>query len=394
MTHSTDTRAAQTPVIDLAESRARIDEIDAQIVELFERRMRVAKDVADYKRSVGKPVLDKEREAQKIASVTNLADDEFKQFIPPLYGFLMEMSRSYQEHVLGSDQELARLIAQLELNQPFPHEARVACQGVAGAYSHIACTKLFDNAEVRFEASWANVCDDVENGLVDFGVLPLENSTAGTVDRVYDLLSKRGLSIVRALTLRINHDLLAKPGARLEDINEVFSHEQALRQCEGFIDSLSGSVRSTVCKNTAMAAQAVAESQRTDVAAISSTACAQLYGLDVLAHGIQDEANNFTRFICVARKPVCYENADHTSLLLVLPHEPGSLFRVLSRISALGINLIKLESRPIPGREFEFMFYVDIESAPGDPAFAQLALQLPPLCDLCCYLGSYEEFSA
>ena len=380
-------------IVDLAESRARIDQIDAQLVELFQQRMRVAKDVADYKRSVGKAVLDKEREAQKIEACTQLADDEFKQYIPPLYNMIMEISRSYQEHVLGADMILSQETSQVPRNLPFPAQARVACQGVAGAYSHIACTKLFQQPQVVFTPSWDAVCDAVESGEVDFGVLPLENSTAGTVDRVYDLLAKRGLYITRALTLRINHDLLAKPGSSLEGIKEVFSHEQALRQCEGFIDRMQGNVQSTVCKNTAMAAQAVAESGRTDVAAISSTVCAQIYGLDVLAQGIQDQANNFTRFICVARKPVCHEGADRSSFLLVTPHEPGSLFRVLSRIAALGINLLKLESRPIPGKEFDFMFYVDIEAVPGNAAFDRLVQQIPPLCESCLYLGSYADFS-
>lgn len=381
------------PVIDLSESRARIDDIDAQIVALFEKRMRVAKDVADYKRSVGKAVLDKEREMQKIAACTELACDEFKQYIPPLYNMIMEMSRSYQEHVLGSDASLFEETNDVERGVPLPSHARVACQGVAGAYSHIACNALFGEADVVFEPSWDAVCDAVESGEVDYGVLPLENSTAGTVDRVYDLLSKRGLYITRALTLRINHDLLAKPGCGIEDVREIFSHEQALRQCEGFIDRMPGNVQSAVCKNTAMAAQAVAESDRMDVAAISSTACAELYGLEILAQGIQDQPKNFTRFICVSRTPVCHDGADKSSFLLITPHEPGSLFRVLSRIAALGINLSKLESRPIPGREFEFMFYVDIESVPGDAAFDRLVQQIPPLCDSCLYLGSYSDLS-
>ena len=378
-------------MIDLSTSRARIDEIDERIIELFCDRMRVAADVAAYKRATGKPVLDKAREASKIAAAQDAASPEFRQYMAPLFNMIMEMSRAYQSALL--DRTPAPIPAPASYGA-LPAGARVVVQGVGGAYQHIAAQRLFDEPAIEFVHSWPDVCDAVEGGKADFGILPLENSTAGTVDRVYDLLSRRGLSIVRALTLRIDHDLLAKPGVSLSDVREVFSHEQALRQCEAFIDGLGDAVRSTACRNTAMAAAAVAQSDRADVAAISSSACADIYGLNVLAHAIQDEADNFTRFICVAREPALYGAPDRTSLLLVLPHEPGSLFRVLSRLAALGVNMLKLESRPIPGREFEFMFYVDVECVPGDAVFAQMMSQIAPLCDSCCYLGSYEEVSA
>ena len=242
----------------------------------------------------------------------------------------------------------------------------MAVQGVEGAYQHIACRELFDDPDIVFVPTFDAVADAVEDGRVEYGILPLENSTAGTVDRVYDLLYKRGLYIARAITLRINHDLLAKPGVEESDIVEVFSHEQALRQCTDFIAQMPNEVTSTACRNTAMAASSVANSERRDVAAISSTACAELYGLNVLQHAIQDEADNFTRFICVAKKPQLVGVPERSSLLLITPHEAGALFRVLSRIAALGVNMLKLESRPIPGSEFEFMFYVDIECTPND----------------------------
>lgn len=381
------------PIVDLTVSRARIDEIDAQIIKLFEQRMRVAADVAAYKRSCGKAVLDKKREAEKIAKASEMASDEFKQFIPPLFRMVMEMSRAYQHSLLDGQAAVAGY-ADCPQAERLPENARVAVQGVAGAYQHIACEKLFNNPEISFVATFDAVADAVERESVAYGILPLENSTAGTVDRVYDLLYRRGLHIVSAITLRINHDLLAKPGTTLNDITEVFSHEQALRQCAEFIETMPGDVTSTACRNTAMAARAVAISERHDVAAISSTACASLYGLAVLKHAIQDEPDNFTRFICVAKNPQLIGNVDRSSLLLITPHEPGALFRVLSRIAALGVNLVKLESRPIPGSEFEFMFYVDIESTPKDEAFSQVIGQISPLCDSLAYLGSYTETSS
>ena len=369
-----------TPVIDLSVSRARIDEIDAQIIELFERRMHIAADVAAYKRATGKPVLDKAREAAKIDKATELASDEFKKFIPPLFSMMMEMSRAYQHSLL--DEVSERVVpAAIDEVAELPAAAHVAVQGVEGAYQHIACRELFDDPDIVFVPTFDAVADAVEEGRVEYGILPLENSTAGTVDRVYDLLYKRGLYI-------------AKPGVEESDIVEVFSHEQALRQCTDFIAQMSNEVTSTACRNTAMAASSVANSERRDVAAISSTACAELYGLNVLQHAIQDEADNFTRFICVAKKPQIVGVPERSSLLLITPHEAGALFRVLSRIAALGVNMLKLESRPIPGSEFEFMFYVDIECTPNDAAFDEVIAQIEPLCDSLAYLGSYAEVSA
>lgn len=382
-----------TPVIDLSISRARIDEIDAQIIELFERRMHIAADVAAYKRATGKPVLDKAREAAKIDKATELASDEFKKFIPPLFSMMMEMSRAYQHSLLD---EISKGVVPAAIDEvaELPAAAHVAVQGVEGAYQHIACRELFVDPDIVFVPTFDAVADAVEEGCVEYGILPLENSTAGTVDRVYDLLYKRGLYIARAITLRINHDLLAKPGVEASDIVEVFSHEQALRQCTDFIAQMPNEVTSTACRNTAMAASSVANSERRDVAAISSTACAELYGLNVLQHAIQDEADNFTRFICVAKKPQLVGVPERSSLLLITPHEAGALFRVLSRIAALGVNMLKLESRPIPGSEFEFMFYVDIECTPNDAAFDEVIAQIEPLCDSLAYLGSYAEVSA
>lgn len=377
---------------DLSDARRRIDAIDREIVELFERRMHIVEDVAAYKQATGKAVYDREREAEKIAAALEYAEDEFKQFIPPLFGLIMEMSRACQHRLLQDGPAAPLPEAVPEASAALPDAARVACQGVQGAYSHIAAKALFSQVDVVFCDTWASVCDRVEDGSAAFGVLPLENSTAGTVARVYDLLSERGLFIAASLTLRIEHDLLAKPGCRLEDVREVVSHEQALRQCEGFIASLAGA-RATACENTAMAARTVAESPRSDLAAVASSECARLWGLVPLARSVQDESDNYTRFVCVSRALRRAPDADRSSFLLVLPHEPGSLYRVLARIAALGVNLLKLESRPIPGRCFDFMFYVDIACVPGTAPFDDIVAQVSLLCERFCYLGSYREYS-
>ena len=194
-------------------------------------------------------------------------------------------------------------------------------------------------------------------------MLPLENSTAGSVNAVYDLMTQHNFRIVRSVRIKVDHNLLANPSAKLENIREIYSHEQAISQCAHFLQGLPN-VKVIRCENTAVAARMVAESGRDDVAALSSRACRELYGLDCLAASVQDQGNNFTRFICIAKNLEIYPGADRTSLMMVLPHHPGSLYKVLSRFNALGVNMNKLESRPMPDRNFEFMFYFKPRSMP------------------------------
>ena len=196
--------------------------------------------------------------------------------------------------------------------------------------------------------------------------------------------------IVRSVRIKVDHNLLANPGAKLENIREIYSHEQAISQCAHFLQGLPN-VKVIRCENTAVAARMVAESGRDDVAALSSRACRELYGLDCLAASVQDQGNNFTRFICIAKNLEIYPGADRTSLMMVLPHHPGSLYKVLSRFNALGVNMNKLESRPMPDRNFEFMFYFDLETSVYTPQFTQLMGELPELCEEFTYLGSYSE---
>ena len=221
-------------------------------------------------------------------------------------------------------------------------------------------------------------------------MLPVENSTAGTVNKVYDLMMRHDFHIVRTLRLKVDHNLLAKPGTRVGDVRDVYSHAQAIRQCSDFLDGL-GDVNVHVVENTAVAAKMVAESDRTDVAALSSRICADLYGLDLLSRSVQNSSSNYTRFACIARDLEIYPGADHTSIMMVLPHQAGSLYKVLARFYALGINLLKLESRPIPDRDFEFMFYFDLDTSVYSPEFIQLMGELQSISEEFKYLGSYSE---
>ena len=230
----------------------------------------------------------------------------------------------------------------------------------------------------------------IDKGLCRYGVLPVENSTAGSVNRIYDLMMQYDFSIVRSVRMKINHNLLAKPGTALSDVREVYSHPQALSQCAEYLASLKD-VKITPCENTAVAAQQVAQSPRTDVAALASMPCAELYGLQCLQSDVQDQDSNYTRFICISKNLEIYPGADRTSLMMVLPHRPGSLYQVLSRFYALGINLLKLESRPLPGRDFEFMFYFDLETSIYSPEFVRMLSEIEQMAQQMRYLGSYSE---
>ena len=376
----------------LEESRKEIDRIDEAMVKLFVQRMETTQDIAAYKREHGLGVLDASRERSKLQSVTDMAPEEFREDIQQLYAMIMELSRGYQNRLSGTESIVTDQIRRAIEETPrlFPSQVSVACQGIEGANSQIACDRLIRHARIMYFSSFDSVFSAVEKGLCRYGIIPLENNTAGSVNTVYDLMQQHQFSIVRSIRLKVDHQLLALSGTSLEDIKEIYSHEQAILQCSRFLHTLKG-VKITPCENTAVAARMVAESGRTDAAALSSRACARLYGLQVLEETVQNQSNNYTRFICISRNLEIYPGADRTSLIVTLPHTQGALFKVISRLNALGINLNKLESRPIPDRDFEFRFYFDLDVPVYSPQLLQLMAEMDSLCESFTYLGSYSE---
>ena len=373
--------------MNLEELRAEIDTIDDNLLQDFAQRMNVVGQIGLEKKSEGLPTLDPAREREKLADIVTKLPPEMEQYGYTLWSMLFEISRSYQSSLNPQPSALRKDIERaIADTQPlFPPAATVACQGVEGAYSQLACEKLFKHPQVMYFKTFESVFSAIENGFCDYAVLPLENSTAGSVKEIYDLmLSHSSFKIVRSTRLKVDHNLVAKKGTKMSDIKEIFSHPQAISQCAKFLDAMPG-------ENTAAAAEAVAKSERTDVAAISSYNCVELYGLERLAADIQDRSNNYTRFICISKKLEIYPGADKTSLMLVLPHRPGALYQILGRFYALGMNLIKLESRPLPDREFEFMFYFDLETSVYSDEFIRLVDDLDAICEEFQYLGSYSE---
>lgn len=377
---------------ELEQLRGDIDAIDRQIVDLMKRRMETVAQVAEYKKANNMPVLDTSRERALLSKVGQEAGEELADYVQSMYRTIMAASRSYENGKLGRGSKVYDGIkkAMEETPQLFPQRPTVACQGIEGAYSQIACDRLFKAPSILYFQSFDHVFKAVESGMCQYGILPIENSTAGSVNAVYDLMIRHNFSIVRSARLKVSHNLLAKPGTKLEDIRDVYSHEQALHQCADYLAGLKN-VAVHVVENTAVAARMVAQSDRSDVAALSSRFCAEQYDLEIVQDNVQDQDNNYTRFICISKKPEIYPGADRTSLMMTLPHKPGTLYNVLAKFYALNINLQKLESRPLPSREFEFMFYFDVEASVYAPEMEKLFRDLEAESEQLRYLGTYHE---
>ncbi len=369
----------------LNELRLAIDAADRDLVDAFVRRMEVAAGIAEAKREMGKAVFDPAREGIKLNSVAALAGEKMANYTRSLYSLLMELSRDYQNRILGPESAPIRIMA-----EGFPRTAHVACQGKAGAYSEIAARTLFEEPDIEFCPTFESVMQAVSDGRVKYGVLPVENSNAGCVEAVYSLLNKYGVYIVREVKCSVRHSLLARRGAKLEEIREVISHEQAVSQCSEFL-AAHPEIKVSYAENTAVAAKLVAESGRNDIASLSSRRCAEIYDLDELARDVQNTDNNRTRFLCVSKKLEIYPDADKTSIIIVTDNKPGALYKVLSRFFALGINISSLVSQPIAGSDFESRFYLDFESPVLSDDFAALIENAPSMCREFKYLGSYKE---
>lgn len=379
----------------LEELRKKIDTLDDEIAKLYLERQSVVKEIGEEKARNRTAVADPSREKQIIARVTKSADDEQKIYLKRVFETIMETSRAYQRRLVAPVSPLADELRRvlMEGKKYFPVSSAVACQGVEGSYSSIAADKLFEIADITYFRNFEGVFQAVEKGLCDYGVLPIENSAVGSVNAVYDLMKKHRFYIVRSIKLKVCHHLLAKKGVKISDIKEIFSHEQAIGQCAEYLQKFAKDVKITACPNTAVAAEKVAASDRTDVACISSRNCADLYDLGILDGNIQDNDSNYTRFICISKNLQVFAPAGKISIMMTLPHESGSLNRVLNKFSTLGLNLTKLESRPLPGTDFEFMFYFDFEGQIENSDTLALIAELDRGSEQFFFLGSYYEVS-
>lgn len=376
--------------MDLNHIRETIDHIDTQLTDLLVQRMNAVSQVAKAKKESGKAIRDHARERDIINRVTALSGDEYAPFIKNLFKTMFDLSCNYQSRQMGFTSPLHEAILHAMKHAPsrsLPGRATIACQGTEGAYAQQACEKMFEYPSILYFSSFNDVFSAVEKGMCQYGILPLENSTAGSVTQVYDLMEQHAFHIVGACRLRIDHCLMRKKGVS-GPIRKIISHEQALRQCSDYLEKQKG-IQTEAVENTAVAAAFASE--RGDVAVIASSVCADLYDLDILEENISNVQNNYTRFICIARDLQVYPTAGKVSIMFNLPHAPGALNGIISRLAMAGVNLTKLESRPIPGREFEFRFFFDFEADLQDPAMIDLICELEKRTEHFVFLGAYAE---
>ncbi len=346
--------------MDLLECRNKLDVIDKQIVKLFEERMDICGKVAETKIASGKAVYDAEREKQKLDAVSAMADSEFNQVaVRELFSQMMSISRKYQYSILAEHGRALKL--GFERLDKLPMDGvRVVHQGVEGAYSHAAALQYFgENASIYHVAHFEDAMKEVQLGNADYAVMPIENSSAGAVIDMYDLLTRYDNYIVAETFLPVEHALLGVPGAKLSDIKTVFSHPQALMQCSQFLND--NGFKQISVENTAVAAKRVVEEGDKTQAAVASEIAGKLYGLELLKPAIQNNQGNTTRFIILANRKVYQKNAGKISLCFELPHTSGSLYNMLGNFIFNHVNMMMIESRPIPGRNWEYRFFVDIE---------------------------------
>lgn len=352
--------------MDLQELRKQIDEIDEQIVALYEKRMDISSQVADYKIETGKKVFDKEREYAKLQKVQSMTHNEFNSHgIRELFEQIMSMSRKLQYKKLAEKGTSGRLpfigVDSLELDR-----ARVVFQGAEGAYSQMAMLRYFgENINCFHVDTFRETMEAIEEGSADFAVLPIENSTAGIVNEIYDLLVEFENYIVGEQIIRIEHCLMGLPGASMDGILTVYSHPQSLMQSARFLND-HPSWRQISMQNNAFAAKKVSEEGNFSQAAIASEYAAKIYGLEILKKGVNQSQTNATRFIIVTNQRIFLKDAGKISICFETPHESGSLYHILSHIIYNNLNMTKIESRPIEGRDWEYRFFVDFDGNLSD----------------------------
>lgn len=373
--------------MDLADIRKEIDSTDDEILKLFLKRMELCVGVAKYKKENNMPVFQSKREEEILDRIRKESPEDIADGAGQLFTCIMDISKCLQQRILAQPPVP-------HFSEPKTGNIKVACPGTAGSNTEQASVKLFPDADICFYPDFADVFEAVENGDADYGVLPIENSTAGDIRQTYDLLAKYNFYICRRTQIKIDHCLVAKKGA---DIRTIYSHEQALKQCFGFLKDYPA--RAVPYTNTALAAELVANSDDNTIAAICSERCAELYGLDIIQRDIADNPDNTTRFICISKHPEVTPDADIISICMSLPHTTGSLYRMLIRFALYGLNITKIESAPVPQAKqdikreaFDVVFYLDFEGNALDPEVLRLMSIMEQEMKYFKFLGNYKHF--
>lgn len=376
--------------MELSEIRKEIDILDDKLVPLLKERMELARKVAEYKKEHNMPVLNQKREDEILEEVGK-ASEEYGDALKIVFASMFDVSRAEQHRILGAGKELRNKVNSAINTDVTPDKnAVIGCQGINGAYSGIAAKKLFGkDCNPKFYEQFEDVFTAVENGECKYGVIPIENSSVGSVHEVYDLVLKHNFYITKVVNMKISHCLLAKSGATLEQLKTVTSKTEALEQCKSFIRKHNLKVKEEV--NTAVASQKVSDSDDETICAIASPLSAQNYNLDIICKDIQDVEKNTTRFIVISKKLEISESANKISFIFSIPHSAGSLYRILARFAMFGLNLTKIESRPIPDGNFEYYFYLDFSGNLQSEKTLDLMCALSDELPYFSFLGNYEE---
>lgn len=374
--------------MDLQESRQKIDQIDRQIVELFQKRMGVSVEVAKYKKQTGKKIYDKEREAQILEKLSNLVEDEFsKQSVQELYTQIMSISRKLQYSLLYSEEYEQNFeeVAELDLR-----DKKVVYYGEKGAYTEQAMLEFFGGKADAFSVpNFKDVMECLKEGKADYGVLPIENSSTGGITDCFDLLIDYDNYIVGEHEIKVDQCLLGLPGAKVEEIQKVYSHEQGIMQCSSFFEQYP-EIKQIPFLSTASSAKKVMEDKDLTQAAIASRRAAECYGLEILKENINFESTNTTRFIIISRKREYVKDSNKVSICFQLPHECGSLYNMLSNFIYNNLNMTKIESRPIEGKKWEYRFFVEVEGNLKDPGVQNAIFGIQEEASVCRILGNFK----
>ncbi len=375
--------------MNLDEIRKQIDKVDEKLLNVYKERKELVKKVAEYKIANSLPVLNQNREKEVCQKLVKKFGEDMKQDIFSLYPVIMNVSKLQQsrqmrsmtiEELLGIDQST---------QNGFKKDSKVAVQGVEGAFSMTAAEEMFKQPQIYYQKTFDDVFKAVFEGKADYGVVPIENSNAGSVNEVYDLLLKHNLFIAKAKLQKIKHCLVGIKGAEKQDIKKVYSHPQALYQCRKYL--IDNNMEPMNMINTASAAEYISKCQDKQKAAIASQKTANLYNLNIIEDNIQDEKHNYTRFIAITKNNLKRKSANKISLVVLLQHRHGALFQLLNIIASYCVNMTKLESRPIPGSNFEFMFYFDIEGNINEKHIQELIFDIFEYSKKALYLGGYQE---
>lgn len=376
--------------MDLLKCREEIDAIDKEIVDLFQKRMVVSGKVADYKRSTGKAVFDRSREDAILEKIGNMAEDEFqKHCLQELFSQIMSMSRKLQYSLIEKEKMTMRLeeIDALTVSK----DTKVVYLGPEGSYTNQAMEECFGTEVDCYPAyNFKDIMEQVKSGEAEYGVLPIENTSTGGIDDIYDLLSEYDNCIIGEHVVKVQHALMGIKGTKLDEIRTVYSHQQGIRQCKSFLENYP-QMKTVEVASTTLGAKKVCEDQDRSKAAIASERAAEQYGLTVLEHNINQEDNNATRFIVITNQKVMLKGSNKISISFVAPHVSGSLYRILSHLIFNNLNMTRIESRPLKGKSFEYRFFVDFEGNMKDPAVRNTLAGIREEAIQLKVLGNYSE---